>query len=117
MQAKALEIRDRATFLPVLAVDMNPACFADEGIVFEAQHFLLRRCGYPCRGEPNVLITRLSGDGKASNDPYFWGDRTMKTAHDFIIRNWSTLRDGDVVDVEFILGEVEQPKVSERLEA
>lgn len=94
MKAKVLEIRDEMTFIP---------------------NWHLRRCGYPCDGQPNILITRLTANGKASNDPYFWGGRTMPVAHDYIIKNWENLRDGDVVDVQFILGEISAPKVSERI--
>jgi hypothetical protein len=38
----------------------------------------------------------------------------MRVAHDHIMRHWSTLKDGDVVDVEYILGEAATPKTSER---
>jgi hypothetical protein len=106
MKAKALEIRDDGTFIPALAVDMNPT--TDE------QVYLLRRCGYPCDGRPNILLTALYGDGMATNDPYAWGGRTWPVAHNYIIDHWSELRDGDVVDVSFILGETPCPKVSER---
>jgi hypothetical protein len=82
----------------------------------DAQLFLMRRCGYPCDGEPNILITKLTADGSpAWNDPYGWGGRTYPVAHDFIIRHWTELADGDVIDVEFILGETSQPKHSENL--
>lgn len=109
MKAKALEIRDKATFIPILAVNMN-----SNGI--EGQRYLLRRCGYPCDGQPNITITRLSADGTpAWNDPYAWGGRTFPVAHNYIIENWERLNDGDVVDVEFILGETQAPKRSERI--
>lgn len=125
MIAKALELRDEGTFIALLAVDMNPEKYDPaahyDGISHaecEAQRYLLRRCGYPCDGQPNVLITKLAGDGsKASNDPYYWGDRTMSVAHNYIIEHWNELRDGDVVDVQFILGETKAPKVSERRSA
>jgi hypothetical protein len=111
MKAKALEIRDEATFIPALAVDMNPETHpGDDG----AQRYLLRRCGYPCDGSPNILLTRLSGDGQATNDPYAWNGRTWPNAHNWIIEHWDELKDGDVVDVSFILGESKKPKVSER---
>ncbi len=116
METKALEIRDEGTFIPALAVDMNPTC--TEGhpdYVTEAQRYLLRRCGYPCDGQPNVILTRLDGNGQATNDPYAWGGRTWPVAHNYIIAHWSDLRDGDVVDVSFILGETAKPKVSERI--
>ena len=108
MKAKALEIRDEGTFIPALAVDMNP----DD----PAQRYLLRRVGYACDGRSNILLTRLCGDGEASNDPYSWGGRTWPVAHHWIIDHWDELNDGDVVDVSFILGETKQPKISERFE-
>lgn len=128
MKAKALELRDEGTFIALLAVDMNPGDlepyelggvtvprYSDE-LSYEAQRYLLRWVGYPCDGRPNVLITKLSGDGsKATNDPHYWRDRTMANAHAYIIENWEKLRDGDVVDVQFILGETTAPKVSERV--
>ena len=106
MQVKALEIRDEGTFIPALAVNMNP-----DG---EGQRYLLRRCGYACDGRANIILTRLDGNGKATNDPYEWGGRTWPVAHNYIIEHWEELRDGDVVDVSFILGETDKPKLSER---
>lgn len=109
MKAKALELRDSATFIPVLAVDMNPEN--------EEQRYLLRRCGYACDNEPNILLTRLNASGGyAWNDPYSWEGRTFPVAHQWIIEHWHKLKDGDVVDVEFILGETKAPKISESLE-
>ena len=106
MLAKALELRDMGTFIAILAVDMNPSD--------EAERYLLRRCGYPCDQEPNIIITRLDGNGKATNDPYEWDGRTYPVAHHWIIEHWNQLSNGDVVDVEFILGEKPTKKVSER---
>ena len=110
MIAKALEVRDTNTFIPVLCVDMNPH---NEGSI--AQRYLLRRCGYACDYEPNIVMTRLDGSGEATNDPYAWGrSRTFPVAHDYIIKHWRDLKDGDVVDVESILGETTVRKRSER---
>ena len=107
MQAKALELRDEGTLIPVLCVGMNPA--------IEAPRYLLRRCGYPCDGRPNILMTRLAADGAPVwNDPYAWRGRTFPVAHLYIIGHWEELADGDVVDVSFILGETAEPKRSER---
>jgi hypothetical protein len=116
--AKALELRDEGTFIALLAVDMNPPVpgFIRPGEVPQNQIYLLRRCGYPCDGRPNIVITHMSADGRpASNDPYSWGGRTYPVAHKYIIDHWNELKDGDVVDVQFILGETKQPKTSERL--
>ena len=124
MKVKALELRDEGTFIPLLAVDMNPDRVVKrikphmlELVEEESseQRYLLRRVGYPCDGRPNILITKLSGDGsQASNDPYHWGGRTFPVAHNWIIEHWNELADGDVVDVQFILGETTVKKVSER---
>lgn len=120
MIAKALEIRDRATFVPALAVEMTPLNPYDYYEVIpneeaaEAQRYLLRRCGYPL-DPPSILLTRLDGSGRATADPYDWGDRTFQVAHDYITKHWASLSDGDVVDVEFILGESTTPKASERI--
>lgn len=107
MKVKALEIRDAGTFVPVVCIDMQPENDGDL--------YLLRRCGYPCDGEPNILMTAMGADGGAAwNDPYGWGGRTRPVAHNYIIEHWHELNDGDVVDVEFILGETSSPKASER---
>jgi hypothetical protein len=109
MICKALEIRDEGTFIAALAVDMNPENLG--------QRYLLRRCGFPCDGRPNILLTHLSADGTpAWNDPYGWGGRTWPVAHHYIINHWHELKDGDVVDVEFILKERPEPKKSELTE-
>jgi hypothetical protein len=120
MQTKILEIRDKATFFPVVCVNMNPG---NENTLprgfpqYESQLYLLRRCGYPCDNRPNILYVRAAADGRpASNDPYFFGDRTNQVALNYIIDHWDEIEDGDVIDVEYILGEAPQKKVSERYE-
>jgi hypothetical protein len=101
------EIRDRNTFVPVLAVRLRD----DPSENSWKERYLLRRCGYSIDG--SVLLTRLDGSGKATSDPYDWADRTFATAHHHILEHWDELETGDVVDVEFILGETTEPKVSE----
>ena len=108
MQVKTLELRDRATFIPLLAVEMKATRIK--------QSYLLSRAGYG-PGRSLILITRLDGKGKATYDPYAWGDRTFHVAHLEIEKNWEILDDGDIVDVEFILGETKAPKLSEQLES
>ena len=122
MIAKALEIRDEGTLICALAVDMNPGIYSDDhpgmGTEYDRQKYLLRRCGYPCDGRPNIALTHLSADGDPCwNDPYGWGGRTWPVAHKWIIEHWNELKDGDVIDVQFILGETSAPKVSERVTA
>ena len=106
MKHKIFEIRDSGTMFMVLCVDMNPA-----GTMERAA---LRRYGYPCDGRPNILLTHLTGDGHATNDPWGWGgSSTYQTAHDYIIKHWSELQTGDVVDVDFIRGDTLEKKKSE----
>lgn len=107
MEVKLLEIRDAATFIPVMCVNANSR------EVPEA--WLLRRAGYANDGEPCIILVRIAGgSGAAHCDGYSWGDRTFSVAHEHIINNWHRLRSGDVVDVQFILGETTAPKMSER---
>lgn len=107
MKVKCLEIRDRATFIPVICIHPAP----DN----EAQRYLLRRDGYGFSGYESCIIMINSGCRGVQNDPYHWDDaRTKLAAHDFIQQNWNDLSDGDVIDVEFILGESTTKKTSER---
>lgn len=117
MRTKVLEIRDEGTFILALGVDMNPGPHIGHEAPFAIEKWALRRCGYPCDGHANVLLTRLDGNGQATNDPYGWkgGTRTFPIAHNWIIEHWDELSDGDVVDVSFILGETKQIKITERL--
>jgi hypothetical protein len=106
METKILEVRDAATFIPVLATAMK----SDNPI----EKWYLKRTGYPT-DHPLIMIAPLYG-GKAEYGPYKWGEspRTLFIAHKYIEENWDCLETGDVVDVEWILGERGTPKVSER---
>ena len=96
---KTLEIRDRATFIPALAVRVEP-------------EYLMRRAGFH---ECTVFLIHLQTD-RLESDPKRWdlSNRTMVIAHQYIIEHWDALDCGDVVDVEFILGLTKEKKVSER---
>jgi hypothetical protein len=101
-ESKTIEIRDRLTFIPALAMR-----------VCGANGYLFARGGYG--QEYCVILMRLS-DCEAHYDPYDWEDRTHRVAHEWIEKNWQAIKDRDVADVEFILGETKKPKVSEGLE-
>ena len=110
MTCKVLEIRDSMTHIEALAIRM----LADNPIQDYGIH---ERCGHPRDGSSIVLM--LLNDCRATNDPYEWGalgldPRTMLVAHNYIIDHFTELKDGDVVDVEFILHEVTEPKKPER---
>lgn len=130
MQIKILEVRDSGTMIPVMCINMNvdPEHIDVHGTTpvdrvnerrerAAAQHWHLRRVGFPLDGRPNIAMTDLNCDGGACwNDPYGWkgGTRTHPVAHNYIIDHWDELKDGDVVCVEHISGERPEPKVSER---
>ena len=108
MKVKIIEIRDEATSIAALCVDMNP----DNDV----QRWYLRRYGFSCDGRPNVAITRVNlGGGDITNDPYGWSGLTWRTINHYIIEHWDELEDGSVVDVRVILGEAAEPAESERL--
>jgi hypothetical protein len=99
MESKLIEIRDRATFVPVLCTSIE----YNDG-------FLARRAGF---GDRMIFLTMLTHPERTQYDPFSWGDRTLHVAHAHIERYWDELEDHAVVDVEFILGERETPKESE----
>lgn len=110
MQSKLLEVRDRATFVPVLAVQLIPSTLAE--------NYLLARAGFGLDASTQSMYVQVSridgGTGQSTCDPHYWGDnRTMFTAHNYIIATFDELTTGDVIDVEYILGERDTPKVSE----
>lgn len=109
MEVKCLEVRDDGTFMPVICI--RPV--ADN----PAQSYLLRRDGYNAgHGEQCIIMIAPQCRGVAY-DPYEWDrsrGRTKAYAHNYIAEHWAELRDGDVVDVEFILGETKTRKQSER---
>ncbi len=114
MQAKLFEIRDRGTFSPVLAVRLDSSS--------EAERYLLSRSGFGNEAEDHrgylVLMRTFGGEHETKSDPNKWRNaRTMVPAHRYILTKWDELASGDVIDVEFILGETETKKISERLEA
>ncbi len=107
MKTIALEIRDRATFIPAIAVKLE----SDDPV----EVWLMWKGGYPPDMHANTICLIHLGRGEGHIDPQDWRDkRTMEEAHKHIIKNFNKLKTGDVVDVEFVLGEVPAPKQSER---
>lgn len=114
MDVKLFEVRDKGTFMPVMAIRISSRT--------EPETYLMSRSGYgttPRAQERYVLLMRMAGgNGRYSCDPYDHGggSRTMTVAHDYIIRNWDSLESGAVVCVEHILHERPEPKISERFD-
>ena len=107
METKILELRDSATFIPVLAMRLSSEN--------EAERSLLARGGCGVRSEDHlnyIMLARMDGSNvsPARFDAYDWSDRTFRVAHKYIENNFDELNSGDVVDVEFILGETDTKK-------
>lgn len=109
MIAKTVEIRDVATFIPALAIRLEP--------VTEQDRYLFGRAGYgttAMRQAEYVLLARIAGgNGQVTCDPYDWTTRTMQHAHQWLIDHFDEIESGAVVDVEYILGKSAAPKRSE----
>lgn len=109
MITKFLEIRDNGTMIPVLAIELH----ADT----REERYLLERSGYDEENNNYIVLWQMDGGyGTATSDSFRWGrNRTMSTAHRLIKEFWNELYSGDVVDVEFMLGETTEKKPAERL--
>ena len=113
MICKTFELRDAGTFVPVLAIKLEPGC--------EEDRYLLGRSGFGSNTTTQskyVLMCALAGgEGRITYDHHGWGaNRTRIVAHKHIIENFDSLKSGEVIDVEFLLGERPIKKPSERLE-
>lgn len=100
-EIKYLQIRDKATDIPAMAIKLNPDSIKDCKIV--------ARAGYGREGD-YIILMKLEGV-EAHHSPYDWiGSRTMGTAHQALIESWDKYSSGGVVCVEYILGERNTPK-------
>ena len=99
---KQIEVRDAGTTMPMLAIQVSGA-----------DGWLFRRAGFG--DHPLVILINLAQMG-CQYDPYSWSTcaRTVPEAHRYITDHWADVQHGDVVDVEFILGERPTKKTSER---
>lgn len=103
MEQKWIEIRDAGTFIPALALRFTGDA-----------HYLAERAGFGT-DTPYVVLVNLAKI-QAEYDSFSWRDgRTMGAAHRWLEEHWDEQIDGGVLDVEYLLGERETPKVSERL--
>ena len=88
-------------WLPVMATQVNE----DDG-------YLMRAAGFG--PTPLVILTNLVRMD-SEYDPYSWATtaRTIPQAHIWITEHFNELTSGDVVDIEFILGETPVKKISQ----
>lgn len=102
MITKFLEIRDRGTLIPALAIEIS-----------KYDHRLAWRAGF---GEQRSILLLNLAKMTMQHDPYEWNPRegrTMKIAHQFIRERWDVITESDVIDVEYILSETISKKTPE----
>lgn len=103
METKVFEVRDRLTFIPIMAIRLNQED--------PQERYLVRQSGWTAE----FIFARI-------NNMHFtmgieWQkDRTLGTVTRHIRENWNNLISGEVIDVEFVLGEVSKPKRAQRLD-
>lgn len=111
MEVKTFEVRDAGTFIPCIAIRLNPAT--------EKDRYLIGRAGYGQSAEEQgeyVIFGRLEAESEFHFDAFAWGNRTMQTAHHHVSTHFDALESGALVDVQFLKGETSEPKVSEMQE-
>lgn len=120
VHTKMFEIRDRDTLIAVMAI--KPWNLTDpeplDQLYTYRERMLWGHAGYGRDREAQakyVILLRIDMGHRrdVAHDHYDWGDRTMHTAHGYIIEHWADLSSGDVVDVRTILGETDTPAVSD----
>ena len=105
IESKMFEIRDSGTHITAVCTRMISGD--------EAEHYGLRRMGYADEN-PLVVMVPLHNMERTGYDPYMHS-RTLFTAHKYITENFCTLTTGEVIDVQFILGETATKKQTERI--
>lgn len=109
LESKMFEVRDRATLIAVVATKVTSGTPREKWLAHRAG-------GYFGDSIHNVIVTNLS-NLKTYHDVYACREeeqyRTIPAAMQHIQKYFDDLKEGDVIDVEFLLGEVEKPKVSE----
>lgn len=109
MQAKAFEVRDRATCFCAVAVKIEPANAAEFNI--------MRRAGFESvktpTGENWILFGPLYGGSFHYDKFEVAGNSTRFTALEYIAAHFDELTPGQVICTEYIRGERDTPKESE----
>ena len=114
MEIKLFEVRDEGTLIPAMATRVLPGGPTAEA--HERERALLSRAGFGVDGgmDNDYVIFQHLHKGPSTYNVFDWdGSRTMHVAHSYIRDNWRTLKTGDLIDVQFILGETSEKKTSE----
>lgn len=105
---KIVEIRDRATLIVALLLRMIP-----DGA---REKFLFNESGYRDCNYSSILFISLSSPSFSARHSDDWPSvgRTFHVAHKWIEEHFDEIKDNQVIDVEFILNEVDKPCLSVR---
>lgn len=109
METKLFEVRDRGTLIAVITIRL--------GCRNEQERYLLSRCGYGKQKEEQEKYVLYAGlqEYEMQYDPFKQPNRTRHVSHKYILEHWDKLTSGEVIDVEYILGESSYKKVSEAI--
>ena len=134
MVSKIIEIRDRGTFIPALAIRLgSPVLSWPYGYAEERERYLLARSGFGRTFEDQseyIVLCKINGGEpcECHIDPFSWGQnpRTMFVAHLYLLNRhgelhngiekhdgFDSLPQGVLIDVEYILGISTESKESE----
>lgn len=116
METKLFEIRDSMTFLVVSATLIGIGDEqSNDAPAMKRESWLLWRTGWK---PGTVVVTRIGNRIETEWDPHVWqertGTRTVRIAHEYIVKHWDELRSGDLICVETILGQRAKPKDTEQ---
>lgn len=107
IETKVLEIRDKLTCIPALALMIH-------GGPGDRRDHIVWRAGFGPNG--CVLLIHLQ-TSESHFETHEWnngkGCRTMTTVHEHLMDNWAGIKDGDLIDVRVLLGEAKEPCESE----
>lgn len=108
METKLFEIRDRATIIPVMAIQLGGRDAKEK--------WLLGQAGFSAdrAWQEEFIILCIPGEtNRSTYNPFDWTTPTMHQAHLYIMGHWPELRSGAVIDVEYLLGLRPMPTLSE----
>jgi hypothetical protein len=101
---KIVEIRDRATCIPAFAIRLLPEQ--------EEEIFLFKHAGYRSIANPCIMLISIAVPQHCARYSGDWSTgrgRSMRIAHEWIEKKFEEIVNCQVIDVEFILGEVDKP--------
>lgn len=103
---KVFELRDRMTTISIMCIKI------DMTEVTEPDRFIIRRSGWGSDAKMLYMINLSTC--QCIFEAGRWNSATYDVAHQYIEEHWYDLKGGEVIDAEYIRGESERPKESER---